>query len=123
MAREPHFDQELERVPVLDLHEIIAGKLVALFDRHAARDLFDACGILAKPGLDWRLIRAGVLAWGAAGRRDWREARLGDIGGEPREPRQKLAICLPGGYFDAAGGPDAWIAEAIAHCRDGPPAG
>jgi hypothetical protein len=29
-------------VPVLDLHEIVAGKLVALIDRRAARDLFDA---------------------------------------------------------------------------------
>ena len=29
-------------VLVLGLHEIVAGKLVALIDRHAARDLFDA---------------------------------------------------------------------------------
>lgn len=106
-------------VPVLDVHEVAAGKIVALFNRQAARDLFDARRILAKPGLDWRLIRAGVLAWGAAGRRDWREASLADIGGNPRELRQKLAICLPRGYFDAAGGPDAWIADAIAHCQEG----
>ena len=130
MARAPLFGVALmssnplggsiaERIPVLDLHEIVAGKLVALFDRRAARDLFDARRILAKPNLDWRLIRAGVLAWGAAGRRDWREASLADIGGDPRELRQKLAICLPRGYFDAAGGPDAWIAETITQCREG----
>ena len=35
-------DVRAERVLVLDLHEIVAGKPVALFDRHAARDLFDA---------------------------------------------------------------------------------
>lgn len=34
-------------VLVLDLQEIVAGKLVALFDRHAARDLFDARRILS----------------------------------------------------------------------------
>ena len=75
--------------------------------------------ILAAPGLDWGLIRAGVLAWGAAGRRDWRMAGPGDIGGDPRELKQKLAICLPSGYFDRAGGAEAWIGEAIAECRQG----
>ena len=32
------------RVLVLDLHEIVAGKIVALFDRGAARNLFDGEG-------------------------------------------------------------------------------
>ena len=106
-------------IPVVDIHEVVAGKLVALLDRRAARDLFDARRILAVPGLDWSLIRAGVLAWGAAGRRDWREASLEDIGGDPRELRQKLAICLPRDHFEAAGGVEAWIAESVALCRDG----
>ena len=106
-------------IPVLDLHEVVAGKLVALLDRRAARDLFDARRILETQTLDWSLIRAGVLAWGAAGRRDWREASLDDIGGDPRELRQKLAICLPREYFDAAGGVDTWIADSVAICRAG----
>ena len=106
-------------IPVVDIHEVVAGKLVALLDRRAARDLFDARRILAAHGLDWSLIRAGVLAWGAAGRRDWREASLEDIGGDPRELRQKLAICLPRDHFEAAGGVEAWIAESVALCRHG----
>ena len=93
-------------IPVIDIHEVVAGKLVALMDRRAARDLFDARRILAVPDIDWALIRTGVLAWGAAGRRDWREVGLGDIGGDPRELRQKLAICLPRDHFEAAGGVD-----------------
>jgi predicted nucleotidyltransferase component of viral defense system len=40
-------------VPVLDIHEIVAGKMVALVTRRAARDLFDAHRIIAMPGLDW----------------------------------------------------------------------
>jgi predicted nucleotidyltransferase component of viral defense system len=106
-------------IPVIDVHEVVAGKLVALMDRRAARDLFDARRILAAPGLDWTLIRAGVLAWGAAGRRDWRQASLDDIGGDPRELRQKLAICLPRDHFEAAGGADRWIAESVALCQEG----
>lgn len=52
---EPRFFSELRtsRVFVLDLHEIIAGKIVALFDRHAARDLFDVRRILSIEGLNW----------------------------------------------------------------------
>ncbi len=106
-------------IPVLDLHEVVAGKLVALVDRSAARDLFDARRILETQTLDWSLVRAGVLAWGAAGRRDWREASLDDIGGDPRELRQKLAVCLPRDFFEAAGGVDRWIADSVALCRAG----
>ncbi len=106
-------------IPVLDLHEVVAGKLVALVDRSAARDLFDARRILETQTLDWSLVRAGVLAWGAAGRRDWREASLDDIGGDPRELRQKLAVCLPRDFFEAAGGVDRWIVDSVALCRAG----
>ena len=106
-------------ISMLDLHEVVAGKLVALLDRRAARDLFDARRILETQTLDWSLVRVGVLAWGAAGRRDWREASLDDIGGDPRELRQKLAICLPQDFFEAAGGVDRWIAHSVAICRAG----
>ena len=50
------------RVLVLDLHEIVAGKIVALFDRGAARDLFDVRRILAIEGLDRGWIKAAVPA-------------------------------------------------------------
>lgn len=106
-------------ISVLDLHEVVAGKLVALLDRTAARDLFDARRILETQTLDWSLVRVGVLAWGAAGRRDWREASLDDIGSDPRELKQKLAICLPRDFFEAAGGVDRWIADSVALCRAG----
>jgi predicted nucleotidyltransferase component of viral defense system len=90
-------------VPVLDLHEVVASKLVALVDRQAARDLFDARRILDIPGLDWSWVKAAVLAYGASGRRDWRRASINDIGGDPRELRQKLAICLPRDRFVGEG--------------------
>ena len=72
MARQPLFGAarmesrilgrvETGRVLVLDLHEVVAGKVVALFDRGAARDLFDvrriladeyrACSTIQPPGL------------------------------------------------------------------------
>lgn len=105
-------------VLVLDIHEIVAGKLVALIDRHAARDLFDARRILSLDGLDWSRIKTAVLALGASGRRDWRTMSLDGIKGDPREFRQKLAICLPRDRFAGKGDVDAWVDETIALCRE-----
>ena len=102
MARQPLFgmarmeslplgDMRASDVLVLDLHEIVAGKLVALVDRHAARDLFDARRFLSIDKLDWNRIKAAVLAMGASGRRDWRAMSVDAIEGDPRELRNKLA--------------------------------
>ena len=43
---------------------------MALFDRGAARDLFDVRRILAIEGLDRGWFKAAVLALGACNRRD-----------------------------------------------------
>lgn len=128
MARQPLFgaarmdsvplgEMRASNVLVLDLHEIIAGKLVALIDRNAARDLFDARRILSIDGLDWSWIKAAVLAIGVCGRRDWRTTSVDAIKGDSRELRQKLAICLPRDRFAGKGDIDAWIEETVALCR------
>ena len=68
------------RVLVLDLHEIVSGTIVALFDRCAARDLFDVRRIHAIEGLDRGWIMAAVLALGACNQREWRGASADEIG-------------------------------------------
>lgn len=40
------------QAPVLDIHELAAGKLSALFDRRVSRDLFDAHYLMRKAELD-----------------------------------------------------------------------
>ena len=107
------------RVLVLDLHEIVAGQIVALFDRGAARDLFDVRRILAIEGLDRGWIKAAVLALGACNRRDWRDVSKEAIGWDSREFRRNLAICLPRDLFRDAGDVDAWIAQSAELCREG----
>ncbi len=118
MESRPLGDMRASEVLVLDLQEIVAGKLVALIDRHAARDLFDARRILSIDGLDWSGIKAAVLAIGACGRRDWRTMSVDAIKGDPRELRQKLAICLPRDRFAGKEDVDAWIEETVALCRE-----
>lgn len=42
--------EKVIQVPVLDIHELAAGKLSALFSRTASRDLFDAHCLLKRSG-------------------------------------------------------------------------
>jgi len=49
--------QKTKEIPLLDIHELGAGKLAALFGRHASRDLFDAHQLLTKYSLDIEQLR------------------------------------------------------------------
>jgi hypothetical protein len=106
-------------VPVLDIHEIVAGKMVALVTRRAARDLFDAHRIIAMRALDWAKIKAATLMIGASAKSfDWRTASPDAIGCEVGDITGKLTMCLHDRYFDAFGGPAAWIESVTVECRD-----
>lgn len=129
MARQPLFGAaRMESLPlggiqvggilVLDIHEIVAGKLVALIDRRAARDLFDARRILSIEGLDWGRIKAAVLAIGACSRFDWRNVSTDAIDSSPREFRQQLLFCLPREHFADRKNIDGWVEETVALCRE-----
>ena len=103
---------------VLDIHEIVAGKIVALVNRRAARDLFDARRILSIEGLDWARIKTAVLAIGACSSEDWRNASINAVS-HPADSHQKLLHCLPQNSLADYDGLDAWIDETIALCREG----
>jgi predicted nucleotidyltransferase component of viral defense system len=59
-------------IPTLDIHELAAGKLVALLARRQARDLFDSHQILGLDQLDPVRLRVGFVVYGAMNRVDWR---------------------------------------------------
>jgi len=129
MARQPLFgmarmdsvtvgDLQAKDVPVLDLHDIVAGKLSALFSRETGRDLFDARQILSINGLDWTRIKTALLALGASGREDWREVSVKNIRGRADELVDKLKVCLPLNYFADKKQTAAWFDETIALCRE-----
>ena len=81
------------QIPVLDVHEIVAGKLAALFSRHQARDLFD-CHEMMATGLDHRKVRTAFIAYGAMNRKDWRTVRLEDVDFDPKELARQLTPTL-----------------------------
>ncbi|MEO8964321.1 MAG: nucleotidyl transferase AbiEii/AbiGii toxin family protein, partial [Gammaproteobacteria bacterium] len=50
-------------IPVLDLHELAAGKLAALFSRNVSRDLFDSHHLLTKSKLDIQKLRVSFVIY------------------------------------------------------------
>lgn len=51
------------KVPVLDIHELAAGKLSALFSRTASRDLFDTHYLLTQRNLDLEKLKVVFSAY------------------------------------------------------------
>lgn len=47
--------------PLLDIHELAAGKLSALFNRSASRDWFDAHYLLTQMPLDTKKLRLAFV--------------------------------------------------------------
>lgn len=119
MASTPIGSYRATNVPVLDIHEIVAGKMVALVTRRAARDLFDAHRIIAMPNLDWAKIKTATLMIGASAKSfDWRTASPAAIACDVGDITGKLTMCLHDRYFEAFGGPAGWIESVTAECRE-----
>ena len=105
-------------IPVLDIHELTAGKLSALFSRNASRDLFDAHALLGRDDLDRDKLRLGFIVYGACSRRDWRTVSPEDIGCDPQEFRRQLAPSLRRDVVPTKKDMDAWIEQLVRECRD-----
>ena len=59
-------------IPIVDTHELAAGKLSALLSRRQARDLFDCHQIMYKANLERNKLRIAFVVYGAMNRKDWR---------------------------------------------------
>ena len=81
-------------IPVVDIHELSAGKLTALLARRRARDLFDSSLVLSIDGLDIAKLRTAFVVYGAMVRRDWRTVSAEDVAFDPRELSSQLIPAL-----------------------------
>ena len=105
-----------KQIPVLDLHEVAAGKLAALLARHASRDLFDAHQLLAHGGLDPEKLRLGFVVYGAMNRKDWRTVAIHEVGYDPQELENELVPVVRKEFLAMQKAGD-WAEEIIAACR------
>lgn len=105
------------QIPVLDLHELAAGKFAALLARQASRDLFDAHQLLMRSDLDQKSLRLGFVLYGAMNRKDWRTVTVEDVGYDPRELENQLIPFVRSEFLVKQKAGD-WAASMIAECRD-----
>ena len=90
----PLGDYQAKDVPLLDLHELAAGKLSALFSRKQARDLFDCHRILDTDTLQRERLRIAFVVYGAMNRKDWRTISVEDVAYDESELARLLAPTL-----------------------------
>ena len=102
-------------IPVLDLHELAAGKLAALFSRQTSRDLFDAHGLLTCGKLEAGRLRLGFVLYGAMNRRYWRGISLGDLRYDSRDLENQLLPVLSNQVRESLG--RAWAVGLVETCR------
>jgi len=103
-------------IPVMDMHELAAGKLAALFARQASRDLFDAHRLLTAARFDPDRLRLAFILYGAMNRRDWRTITLDDIGCNPRELENQLLPVLSTKVRESL--QPGWAEQMVETCRD-----
>ena len=104
-------------IPVLDIHELAAGKLAALLSRHASRDLFDAHRLLTTQQLESEQLRLAFVVYGAMNRRDWREVQAEDVDFEAKEMRDHLLPTIRRHFLATLSDPDNWARDLVARCR------
>jgi predicted nucleotidyltransferase component of viral defense system len=107
----------VRQVPILDVHELAAGKLSALFDRSASRDVYDTQCLLRDLDLDVTRLRLAFVIYGGVSRRDWRTITIDDVRADPKDVAQQL---LPVLRADVA--PDkkeikSWCKKLETDCR------
>jgi len=81
-------------IPVLDIHELAAGKLAALFARRQARDLFDCHQILRRDDLDRDRLRIAFVMYGGMNRKDWRTVSIDAVEFDTAELTRSLIPTL-----------------------------
>jgi len=86
-------------IPVLEIHELVAGKITALLSRRQARDLFDCYQIQHMKNLNTDRLRTAFVVYGAMNRRDWREVSAEDLNFDPAEIAGQLVPTLRSGVI------------------------
>lgn len=109
---------QAREIPLLDLHELAAGKLAALLARRASRDLFDAHQLLTQRKLDGNRLRTAFVLYGAMNRKDWRTISIDDVNFEANELKSQLFPTLQNDYVAGIKQPDTWTRRLVDECRD-----
>ena len=111
-------DFRARNIPVLDIHELAAGKLAALFARHQARDLFDAHQLFCNIKLEQKRLRTAFVVYGALNRKDWRTISLKDVAFDPDELKRMLIPVLRGNSAPGDENISVFVQRLASECRE-----
>ena len=110
-------DFQAKNIPVLDLHELAAGKLAALLARGQARDLFDCHRILNMDDLERDRLRIAFVVYGGMNRKDWRTVSIEDVDFDAEELARQLIPTIHVRAIQEQGSPAKYGAKLVEECR------
>ncbi len=113
----PLGDFQAKNIPVLDLHELAAGKLAALLARGQARDLFDSHRILNMDDLERDRLRIAFVVYGGMNRKDWRTVSIEGVDFDAAELARQLLPTLHIRAIQEQGSPAEYGAQIVDECR------
>jgi predicted nucleotidyltransferase component of viral defense system len=113
----PLGDFQARNIPILDLHELAAGKLAALLTRGQARDLFDCHRILNMNDLERNRLRIAFVVYGGMNRKDWRTVSIEDVDFDAAELSRQLIPTLHVRVIQEQGSPAEYGAQLVEECR------
>ena len=107
----------VQDIPVLDIHELAAGKLCALIARCKPRDLFDACRILNDERLDIPTLRRCFTVYAAFNKVDFSGVKgLGNLPFTAQQFRQELTATLTESEREMP--QDEYLNRLLTSCRE-----
>ncbi|MBN2541657.1 nucleotidyl transferase AbiEii/AbiGii toxin family protein [bacterium] len=112
-------DFQAKDIPVLDIHELAAGKLAALMARGQARDLFDCHRILSMDNLRNDRLRVAFVIYGGMNRKDWRTVSIGNIDFDMTELTRLLIPTLHFSETKEPVSPTEYGTRLVRECREG----
>ena len=111
-------DFQAKNIPLMNLHELAAGKLAALLARGQARDLFDCRRIFTIKGIATERLRIAFVVYGGMNRKDWRKVTIEDVNFDPEELTRLLMPMLNKRYIEKQGTPAGYGERLVKECRE-----
>jgi len=111
-------DFQSKGIPLLDIHELAAGKLAALLARGQIRDLFDCHRILHMGDLEPDRLRIAFVMYGGMNRKDWRTVSIEDVDFDAAELTRLLIPTLHVRETREELSPTEYGARLVRDCRE-----
>ncbi len=110
---------QIHQIPILNIHELAAGKLSAFIDRKTGRDLFDTHQLLTQLNLDNQKLRIAFLVYSGMSRKiDLRKLQLQDISFNINELQNRLIPLLKTDEVGRIKPISAWAENLVTQCQN-----